>query len=71
MPNWFRMAKAKMGVAKQSPIKWIFTVAGIIERANAGFLALFSAHNKVSGIAAELDMRPNPVMAAGSIFLTF
>ncbi len=56
-----------MGMAKQSPIKCVFTVSGMVNWLD--FPAFFSAAMSVKGMVAALDMLVKPVMAAGSIFL--
>ena len=61
-------AKANTGMAKQSPTKWILTVAGIIDLARVEPFVFLSTAKRVSGIAAALDMLPKPVMAAGNKF---
>ena len=66
-PKLFKIANAKIGIAKQSPTKWTFDVTGIIAFTRSGFFEFFDAPSIVRGIVAALDIVVKPLMVAGNM----
>jgi len=68
-PKECMIPSAMMGMPMLSPIRWMFTVIGMMASALSGSPVFFSAPRSVSGMAAALDMVLKPAMAEGSTFL--